>query len=395
MHTAATSLALRHWHHTPLSRFLAWLLIIALAVPGWMLDELAPHYRWSTAPYQRLFDTVWSFLSPPTAQAAVPCDLDHDGDIDRDDITLLFTARGTEVTIGDPLDINQDGVVTVNDARVCVLECTKPECALNAPPVAVDDVYEVDEDTVLAIAAPGVLGNDTDTDNDALTATLVSTPVNGTLTLNADGSFTYTPEPDFNGSDSFTYKNNDGLVDSNTATVTITVRAVNDPPAITSTPIIEATEGQLYTYDVEATDADIGDVLTFSLDTAPAGMTIDSTTGLIEWTPTQPGDIDVTVRAEDIGGLFDTQSFTIAVTPIINSPPIAQDDAYMVGQDTSLTIAAPGVLANDTDTQGDPLTTVLREPSDQWHADPQPRWLVYLYADTRLHRARQFHLPGQ
>ena len=103
--------------------------------------------------------------------------------------------------------------------------------AVNDAPVAVDDSYATDEDTPLTVAAPGVLGNDTDVDGDPLTRGAGRpVPANGTLTLNADGTFTYTPNANFNGSDSFTYKANDGTVDSNVATVTITVDAVNDAP---------------------------------------------------------------------------------------------------------------------------------------------------------------------
>jgi VCBS repeat-containing protein len=80
--------------------------------------------------------------------------------------------------------------------------------------VADDDSYTVAEDNVLTVAAPGVLGNDTDSDGDALTALLVSDVSNGSLTLNTDGSFTYTPTPGFSGSDSFTYVANDGTADS-------------------------------------------------------------------------------------------------------------------------------------------------------------------------------------
>ena len=100
----------------------------------------------------------------------------------------------------------------------------------NSPPVAVNDAYAVAEDTVLAIAAPGVLANDTDPENDPLTAILVSGPANGGVVLNANGSFTYTPALNFNGADSFTYEANDGVADSNVATVSITVNQVNDPP---------------------------------------------------------------------------------------------------------------------------------------------------------------------
>ncbi|HVL70185.1 MAG TPA: Ig-like domain-containing protein [Vicinamibacterales bacterium] len=97
----------------------------------------------------------------------------------------------------------------------------------NTPPVAEDDAYTTDEDTALSA---NVTGNDTDADGDALTATLVSGVSNGTLVFNADGSFVYTPAADWFGTDSFTYQLNDGTVDGNVATVTITVNSVNDAP---------------------------------------------------------------------------------------------------------------------------------------------------------------------
>src|SRR5207248_1339691 len=80
------------------------------------------------------------------------------------------------------------------------------------------------------VFSPGLLGNDTDVENDPLTAILVTGPSHGLLTLHPDGSFTYAPNRDFNGTDSFTYKANDGQLDSNVVTVTITVDAVNDAP---------------------------------------------------------------------------------------------------------------------------------------------------------------------
>src|SRR6185295_17651618 len=88
------------------------------------------------------------------------------------------------------------------------------------------------EDTPLAVGAPGVLGNDTDADaGDTRTAVLVSTTTHGALVLNADGSFTYTPTANYNGPDSFTYQAKDAAgALSNTATVTITVNPVNDAP---------------------------------------------------------------------------------------------------------------------------------------------------------------------
>jgi VCBS repeat-containing protein len=94
---------------------------------------------------------------------------------------------------------------------------------LQSAPAAVDDGYSVDEGETLNVPAPGVLGNDSDADGDALTAALASDATNGTLTLNDDGSFTYTPKADFRGTDSFTYRANDGMADSSVRTATITV----------------------------------------------------------------------------------------------------------------------------------------------------------------------------
>lgn len=96
-------------------------------------------------------------------------------------------------------------------------------------PVAVADAYAVNEDAVLSVVAPGVLGNDTNVELDSLTAMLVSGVSNGVLVLNSDGSFTYTPNANYNGADSFTYKANDGSQDSNTVTVSITVNPMDEP----------------------------------------------------------------------------------------------------------------------------------------------------------------------
>ena len=112
---------------------------------------------------------------------------------------------------------------------------------VNDPPVAVDDAYSVYEDNTLTIAASGVLTNDSDIDRDPITAALVSNVSSGTLSLNADGAFTYTPDANFYGKDSFTYKANDGSLDSKIATVTITVTTPATPtpmPIPTPTPTL-------------------------------------------------------------------------------------------------------------------------------------------------------------
>ncbi len=111
---------------------------------------------------------------------------------------------------------------------------------VNAAPVAADDAYTAVANTALSIGAPGVLGNDSDAEGNPLTAALVAGPAHGTLTLNPNGSFVYTPATGYVGSDSFSYTASDGAAVSNEATVSIAVRyaftgffaPVSNPPAL-------------------------------------------------------------------------------------------------------------------------------------------------------------------
>ena len=153
-----------------------------------------------------------------------------------------ITGAGTSRTLSFTPAANANGTVTITvtaqddggtanggGATSGTLSFTIMIASVNDPPVANDDAYSVQQNSTLALnSALGMLSNDTDLDGDALTAILVSEPIYGTLTLNIDGSFTYTPTSGFDGTDSFTYKTNDGILDSNTATVTITITVL--PP---------------------------------------------------------------------------------------------------------------------------------------------------------------------
>src|SRR5262249_32734344 len=114
----------------------------------------------------------------------------------------------------------------------------------NTAPVATNDSYTTAEDTPLTVSAPGVLVNDSDADHDALTAAKISGPRHGTLTLNPNGSVPPPPAAHFNGPDSFSYQASDGTAGSNTATVAITVTAVNDPPHVSAPGPFAGTVGQ-------------------------------------------------------------------------------------------------------------------------------------------------------
>ena len=127
----------------------------------------------------------------------------------------------------------------------------------NDAPIALDDVYSTNEDVPLAIAAAGVLANDSDPDSDSLTAVLVNDVAHGSLTLNANGSFVYTPNTNFSGTDSFSYRATDGNLVSSVATVTIGVNAINDAP-IVSVPTT------VLNYSEQAAPIAVGDGLTIN-----------------------------------------------------------------------------------------------------------------------------------
>jgi hypothetical protein len=219
---------------------------------------------------------------------------------------------------------------------------------VNDPPVANDDTATTREDT--PVVTIDVLANDTDVDNvgrylylDTFSVTAVSQGANGSVTINPDNTLTYSPNANFSGSDTFTYtiSDNKGLTD--TAKVNVTVNMVNDAPRFTSAPVTTATVGALYTYDVDAEDPDAGDTLTYSLTAKPADMTINSTTGLIQWKPTQAGDNKVAVKVADSNSTpaLDSQSFTIKVNPA--QPKIAKLtvlDGF--NQSTRRTLSAEG-----------------------------------------------------
>lgn len=140
----------------------------------------------------------------------------------------------------------------------------------NSPSTATDDSYTTNQDTTLDEPAPGVLANDADADNDPLTASKVSDPANGALTLNSDGSFSYTPNAGFSGTDSFTYEVSDGTNTSNTATVNITVQPAETPPEETPPTVISVNPtgtGVSRTANVTITFSEAMDTSTLNADT--------------------------------------------------------------------------------------------------------------------------------
>ena len=153
------------------------------------------------------------------------------------------------------------------------------------------------------------------------------------------------PEGDDDNTDRFTYVAGDGGLESAPATVRIAVRKPNSAPRITSTGIADAASGVLYIYAARAVDPDAADILTFSLPTAPAGMTIDAATGLVRWMPTdvQRGSHDVVVKVQDLRGLHALQGYSVRVGDPITVPNVVaspQSAASSSITSASLTVGA-------------------------------------------------------
>jgi hypothetical protein len=206
----------------------------------------------------------------------------------------------------------------------------------NTAPTAAGDAFPMDEDGTLTVNAPGVLGNDDDPDvGDEITAVLDAGPANAqTFTLNPDGSFTYVPVADFNGSDSFTYHVTDGEAESNTATVTITVNAVDDPPGfqalgdVSSSALVDILTGTTvegWASDIVGGPPDESQAVTFTVTTdndaafLPGETPQISPEGTLTYhaAPTiAPIPVAATAVAQDVGGnLSGEVDFTITINP--------------------------------------------------------------------------------
>ena len=281
----------------------------------------------------------WSVTSLPAESTAVLSD------------TLLVTPT---------LQLDRPGLyvvqLIVNDGQVDSAPDTVVISTENSPPVAnagPDQQVTVGDTVTL----DGRGSSDVDDDFLLYQWAFLTRPVDSMATL----SDALAPQPTFIPDLAGLYVLQLIVSDSHEAsppdTMTVTAGQPNRPPVITSTPLTTATVGESYSYDVDATDPDAGETLTFALTTAPSGMTIDATTGVIQWTPTstQVGNQPVTVQVHDTGGLAATQSFMIAV-PQPNRPPLITS---LPG--TTATADQPysyAVAATDPDV-GDVLTFAL------------------------------------
>ncbi|HEY4409643.1 MAG TPA: Ig-like domain-containing protein, partial [Acidimicrobiia bacterium] len=245
--------------------------------------------------------------------------------------------------------------------------------AFNDPPVVVDDFYTTNEDTP---ATGNVLANDSDPDGDTITVTQVtgsdSGPDNGSVTLNGNGTFTYTPFSNYHGSDHFSYRASDGTADSvRVANVTITIISVNDggPTANPDGPFAATERVTLTVTDpargVLANDTDPdNDVLTARLRSNPTSGAVSlSPDGTFSYTGGDHfcGDDYFSYVAFD-GYIESAPARATIHVNCVHSPAEARDDQYSTVEDAELSVPATGVLQNDFHEQDDPIVAQLRDP---------------------------------
>src|SRR5690606_22298139 len=236
---------------------------------------------------------------------------------------------------------------------------------INDAPVATDDNVTTSEDNAIVIA---VLANDADVDNalEPASVVIVSAPSNGGVSINTTtGEITYTPNANYNGSDSFTYTVDDAAgATSNTATVNITVTPVNDAPVAVD-DITTTDEDIAVLIDVLANDSDVDDALvpaSVTIASAPSngGVSINTTTGEITYTPNADyngTDVFTYTVNDAAGATSNIATINITITPV-NDAPVAVDDNVSTPEDNAVIIT---VLANDSDIDNalDPTSVVI------------------------------------
>ena len=321
-----------------------------------------------------LEDAPISFLIDPASFT------DDDGDVltlsatqtNGSELPSWLSFDGVEFSGSPPQDFNgsieitvtaRDGTASVSDSFTLAIS------PVNDAPVAVDDIYNLSQGAALGVTAlAGVLANDSDPDGDAVFATIDSDVSDGTLVLNADGSFDYTPNAHFVGADTFTYALNDGQGGSAIGSVALFVSAAANSSPIGVADSYSATEDTVLSISdpangLLANDSDPdSDPLTASLiDGVANGILILNPNGTFDYTPDANfnGLDSFTYNVGD--GSNNDGPITVSISVAAeNDTPVAIVDAYTTTRDVALNVnALAGVLANDSDIDGDAITVSL------------------------------------
>ena len=307
-----------------------------------------------------------------------------DGDLARgDSLTLslagntnpgLVTAslNGTTLVLSYAPDANGTATITVratDEAGDFVQDnFVVTVTPVNDVPTGVAEAYEMDEGTTLNVPPVGVLLNDADPDGDSLTAVLAAGPASGTLTLNSNGSFAYTPADGFSGTVTFSYRASDGELTSDPTTVSIVVNSINASPVAMDDSYATDEDHLLLVSatGVLGNDGDPdGDPLSATLDAGPAlGVLTLHPDGSFSYDP--DGQFESLAAGETATQSFrytvsdgqgGTATATVTITIVgVNDAPSANTDTATAGED-DMTVAI-AVLANDTDVDASDTLTV-------------------------------------
>ena len=255
------------------------------------------------------------------------------------------------VTVTRPADVADPN--TSNDSAT-------DTTTVNRRPVAEDKVYSATEDQPLVINAPGLLLNASDPDaGQTLVSQVLTGPSNGNVSVNSNGSFTYTPNANFNGTDTFTFRvcdNGTPVSCSVAKTVTITVNPVNDPPdAVNDSK--STNEDQTLTFpstDLTANDSagpnnENGQTLTVTGVSGATNGTVTLAGGTVTFTPAANynGPASFTYTLSDGNGGTDTATVNITIDPL-NDGPVAVDDSATTDEDEPLVLPAADLTTNDS-----------------------------------------------
>ncbi|WP_338705501.1 tandem-95 repeat protein [Priestia aryabhattai] len=275
---------------------------------------------------------TYSLQDPPTNGVAV---VNPDG-------TFTYTPNGNyngpdtfTVLISDP-----SGAFIVTNVLVTVTP-------VNDAPVVPNYEFVINEDTSLNSQVVA-----TDVDGNPLTYGLLTGPVNGTVVVNPDGTYTYTPNENYNGVDSFSVVVSDSQGGTAISTITITILPVNDPPVGPVVVTLVTNEDTAVSSQITAFDPD-GEVLTYSLQDPPTnGVAVVNPDGTFTYTPNENynGPDTFTVLISDPSGAFIVTNVFVTVTPV-NDVPVVPNYEFVINEDTSLNSQ---VVATDVD--GNPLT---------------------------------------
>ena len=290
-------------------------------------------------------------------------DTDPDGLLNPADVVATTSpGNGTTVDNGDGTitytpDPNWNGTDSFDYSNgYSTATVTLTVDPVNDDPTPVDDVDTTPEDVA---TTTDVLGNDTDVDGDSLSVSgIVGPAANGSTVINADHSITYTPDPDWNGIDTYTYEVTDGNGGTATAAVMITVSSVNDAPRIKSGAVLEITvdEDDTITFDPEVWFEDPeGDIISATAVSEPSHGT--AVLGSVIYTPDADyfGSDGFDVTITDSNGASIVAEVAVTVNPV-DDPPVVADETFLVVSGETVSI---DVLANDFDPEGDPLSLSL------------------------------------